>query len=100
MSWWPILVLAAGAYACKAAGVLAGSRLPVAGRGAVLAQLLPPALLAALIVVQTVGDGASVVIDARLAGVVAGGVAAWRGAPFLVVIALAALVTATVRALG
>ena len=100
MSWWPILVLAVGAYACKAVGVLAGARVPVTGRWLTAVQLLPPALLAALIVVQTVGDGAGIALDARLAGVVAGGLAAWRGAPFLAVVALAAVVAAAVRALA
>jgi hypothetical protein len=99
MSWWPILALAAGAYACKAVGVFAGARLPVTGRWVVAVQLLPPALLAALIVVQTIGDGAAIQVDARLAGVAVGGLAAWRGAPFLVVVALAATVAAGLRAL-
>jgi hypothetical protein len=100
MSWWPILALAAGAYACKATGVLAGGRLPATGRWLLVVQLLPAALLAALIVVQTVGAGAAVRADARLAGVAAGGLAAWRGAPFLVVITLAALVSGGLRALS
>jgi hypothetical protein len=99
VSWWPILALAAGAYACKAVGVLAGARLPVSGRWVAVVQLLPPALLAALVVVQTIGDGAAIHLDARLAGVAAGGLAAWRGAPFLVVIGLAAVVAAALRAL-
>ncbi len=62
-----------------------------------LGQLLPPALLAALIVNQTVTDGQSLVVDARLAGVVAGSLAVWRGAPFWLVITIAAAVTALLR---
>ncbi|MPY95304.1 MAG: AzlD domain-containing protein [Acidimicrobiia bacterium] len=100
MSWWPILALAAGAYAFKVSGVQAGARLPMGGRWVVVVQLLPAALLAGLIVVQTIGQGAGISLDTRLAGVGAGGLAAWRGAPFLVVITLAALVTAALRALS
>ncbi len=114
MSWWPILVLAAGAYACKAVGVWLGQRLPRTtaatspgpdggagdGRLVALVALLPAALLAGLIVVQTIGDGAGISLDARVAGVVVGGVAAWRRAPFLAVIILAGAVTAGLRALS
>ena len=55
-----------------------------------MAALLPVALLAALIGVQTFGDGQSLVIDARLGGVLVAGFAVWRRWPFLVVVALAA----------
>ncbi len=115
MSWTAILALAAGAYAFKAIGVLvlgplaarsadrAGSAdeavEPVGGWPLQLGQLLPPALLAALVVNQTVTDGRDLVVDARLAGVVAGAVAVWRGAPFWLVITIAAAVTAALRAL-
>lgn len=65
-----------------------------------LGQLLPPALLAALVVNQTVTDGQDVVLDARLVGVVAGAIAVWRGAPFWLVILIAAAVTGVFRALA
>jgi branched-subunit amino acid transport protein len=97
MSWALILALAAGAYAFKAAGLvlLGGRALPERlVRGV---ALLPAALLAALIVVGTFADGQSLVLDARAAGVGVAAVAAWRGAPFPIVIVLAAAVTAFVR---
>lgn len=62
-----------------------------------LAALLPIVLLAALIGVQTFGKGQAVSLDARLAGVLVAAIAVWRRAPFLVVIALAVVVTALVR---
>lgn len=124
MSWTVILLLAGGAYLCKAIGlVLVGplthrrSR-PVPGNASRTApatdqgggstgvlvragQLLPPALLAALVVSQTVVSGTDLTIDARLAGVVAGGTAAiWKQAPFWMVLVIAAVVTATVRQLA
>jgi hypothetical protein len=70
---------------------------PAGGWPLQLGQLLPPALLAALVVSQTVTSGRDLVVDARLAGVLAGAVAVWRGAPFWLVLAVAATVTAALR---
>ncbi|CAN5453571.1 AzlD domain-containing protein [soil metagenome] len=100
MSWTAILVLAAGAYVLKALGVfvLGGRELPE--RVARCVTLLPAALLPALIAVQTLTTEDRWVLDARAAGVAAAVVAAWRRAPFPVVILLGAAVTAGVRALG
>ncbi|NDH76203.1 MAG: AzlD domain-containing protein, partial [Actinobacteria bacterium] len=49
------------------------------------------------IAVQTVGGDETLVLDARLWGVVAGSVAVWRKAPFVVVVLIAMAVTAFVR---
>lgn len=122
MSWTTIGLLAAGAYLFKAMGLLVfgpatigrsrresdpeatvegrpGGGAPAnAGVALRLGQLLPPALLAALVVSQTVVTDSRLVIDARLAGVVAGALAVLRGAPFWLVLVVAAAVTATVRA--
>lgn len=99
MSWAPIIVLVVGSYGFKAFGVLGLGRL--AGGTAVrfepLAALIPAALFAALIVVQTVGGDESIVLDARIVGVGAGAVAVWRRAPFVVVVVVAMAVTALVR---
>ena len=62
--------------------------------------MIPAALIAALIVNDTFGDGKDLVIDARAAGVAAAALAAWRRAPLIVVIVLGAAVTATVRQLS
>jgi branched-subunit amino acid transport protein len=59
--------------------------------------LLPAALLAALTIVSTLGDGREVVFDARLVGLVVAGLALWRRAPFVVVIVLASAATALAR---
>jgi branched-subunit amino acid transport protein len=97
MSWALVLWLAAGAYACKVFGlVVVGSRHLPPPLERCLA-LVPAALLAALVVMDTVSAGQEIVIDARLAGVSAAAVAAWRRAPLIVVIVLGAGVTALVR---
>ncbi len=92
--------LSLGTYALKAAGplVLGGRPLPVwVDR---VSQRIPAALLAALVVVSTVADGRVLVVDARLAGVAAAGVALrWR-APIAVAVIVAVAVTALVRAVS
>jgi branched chain amino acid efflux pump len=98
VSWWVILVLAAGAYGFKVGGLvlLGGVELPA--RLVRCVALLPAALLAALVVVGTFGGDRMLVLDARAAGVGVAALAAWRRAPFPVVIVLAAAVTAALRA--
>jgi len=98
VSWSAIGLLALGAYAFKVVGlvVLGGRQLPP--KVARCVALLPAALLPALVAVQTLTTDDRWVVDARAAGVAAAIVAAWRRAPFPVVIALGAIVTAVVRA--
>jgi branched-subunit amino acid transport protein len=98
VSWWLVLTLAGGAYLLKAVGLLAFDARPPSPRVLRLLRLLPPALLAGLVVVQTFAADEAIVVDARAAGVAAGALAAWRRAPFLVVIGVAAAVTAGLRA--
>jgi branched-subunit amino acid transport protein len=92
-----LLLLAGGTFALKSAGPLfLGSR-PLPIRVQQVVDLLPSALLAALAIVSTVGDGQSIVIDARVAGMIAAAVALWRRAPFVAVIVVASATTALVR---
>jgi hypothetical protein len=98
MSWPVLLVIAAGAYAFKLIGVFAGERATLLLRAERLLALLPPAVLAGLIMVQTFDGGRRLVIDARAAGLAAGAIAVWRKAPFVLVVIVAAAVTALVRA--
>lgn len=99
MSWGVLLLVAAGLYALKAIGpvALAGRELSPATTRAL--GLLAVPLLAALVVVQTVADGNELVLDARLPALAVAAVAVWRGAPFLVVVLLAAVTAAGLRAL-
>jgi branched-subunit amino acid transport protein len=99
--WTAVLLACALAYATKLAGYLVPPEW-LAGRATARAlALLPVALLAALVGVQTVSaPGPSLVLDARLAGVAAAAVALVLRAPFLVVLVVAAGVAAIVRAAG
>jgi len=97
MSWLAVLLTAAGCYLLKLAGLCVPQQVldrPVVRR---IAALLPVALLAALVGVQTVATGSRLVVDARLAGVVVAVVALLFRAPFIVVVAVAAATAAVVR---
>jgi hypothetical protein len=95
---WPaILVTAAGCYALKLAGLSVPDSVldrPFVRR---LADLIPVALLGALVAVEMLSSGKSLVLDARLFGVGAGVIALLLRAPFLVVVVVAAVTTALVR---
>jgi hypothetical protein len=100
MTWIAIFATAAACFALKVAGWSLPVRLLDGERLQRAATLLPLALLAALVVVQTFGDGRSLVIDARAAGLAAAGVAVLRRAPFIVVVVVAAATAAVVRVLA
>ena len=94
------VIMTVGTFALKSAGplVLGDRALPVGFQRVV--DLLPAALLAALALVSTVGDGQEIVLDARLVGLIVAGLALWRRAPFVVVILLASAATAIARLIG
>jgi hypothetical protein len=97
-----ILVIAVGlaTVGLKAAGplILGGRQLPAPMLEVV--GLMAPALLAALIATNTLASGQQLVVDARLLGVAAAGVALLLRAPVIAVVAVAAIVTALARAAG
>jgi hypothetical protein len=100
MTWTVILVASAGCYLVKAAGALAGRRIPDSDRTRALTATVTVALLTALIVTQTVADGRALRFDARIAGLAAAALVIWRRGSFLLVVVVAAAVTAAARALG
>ncbi len=97
MTWLAILVAAAGCYLLKLAGLSVPSRVlerPVVAR---VADLLPVALLAALVAIQVFTQGPDLVVDARAVGLGVAVVLLLLRAPFLVVVFGAALVAALLR---
>lgn len=99
--WTAVLVAVAVAYGLKLVGYLVPERLLSHHRVVRASGLLPVALLAALVCVQTFGGPhGTLVVDARLAGIAVAVVALLLRAPFLVVIVVAAVVAAGLRALG
>ncbi|ACQ80718.1 branched-chain amino acid transport [Beutenbergia cavernae DSM 12333] len=65
-----------------------------------IAALMTVALLAALVAVQAVTTGRSLAFDARLPALGVAAIALALRAPFIVVVLLAAIVAAGLRALG
>jgi branched-subunit amino acid transport protein len=99
MMWAAVLLTAAGCYLLKLLGLSVPASVlehPVAHR---VADLLPVALLAALVAVQVLADGAALTLDARLVGLGAALVALLLRAPFIVVVLVAAVAAALVRLL-
>jgi branched-subunit amino acid transport protein len=99
MTWLAILAAGVGCYLLKLAGLSVPSRVlerPVVAR---VADLIPVALLAALIAIQVFTRGPDLVLDARAAALaVAVGLLLLR-APFLVVVFGAAAAAALLRLL-
>ena len=85
-------------FAIKAVGpvALGGRALPPRLTGVIV--LLAPALLAALIATQALADGDRLAAGADTAGVVAGGIVAWRTRSIIACVVVAAAVTAALRA--
>ena len=99
MTWVVIAVVGAATILFKASGpVLLGNR-ELPPRVASVVELLAPAMLAALVVTQTVGGDREVVVDERLAGVAVGALAIALRAPLVVVMAVAGATAAVLRLL-
>ena len=95
--WAAIIVGSAGCYLLKLTGLSVPERLLEHPRVRRIAELLPIALLAALVGTQTFASGRSLEIDARLAGLIVAVILVWRRAPFLVVVFAAAGTAALLR---
>ncbi|MEX0151214.1 AzlD domain-containing protein [Microbacterium sp. LMI1-1-1.1] len=98
--WTAVLLASILCVALKAVGYLVPARVLEAPRPARIADLLTVALLSALVVVQTLAVGAAVVVDARLPAVAVAAVLLWARAPFLLVVAAAAVTAALLRLWG
>ena len=99
-AWWTVAIVGAATIAIKGSGpVLLGGR-PLPPRFARIIGLLAPALLAALVAISTFGAERELVLDERALGVGAAALALAFKAPALVVVIVAAVVTAVARPLA
>ena len=100
-AWATIVLLTVATYALKSFGpmVLGGGR-SLPPRLTRLADELPAPLLAALVALSTFTDGTTWTLDARVIGLGAAAIALWRRLPFVVVVIVAAVATAVVRAIA
>ena len=97
-TWATVLLASAGSYLLKALGWSVPSRVLEREQVRRTVLLIPVALLAALVVVQTFAVGRHLELDARAAGLAVAAVAIVLRAPFLLVVVLAALTAALIRA--
>jgi uncharacterized membrane protein len=95
-----LLLLAVGTYLMKSVGPVASAGRALPPALARFAELVPAALLAALVATQTFASGDTLVLDARAAGVGVAAIAVALRAPFALVVLLGAAVTALVRLAG
>jgi branched-subunit amino acid transport protein len=96
---WPAVI--AGALCCygiKLLGFSVPRRIMTNERVREIAGLLPVALLAALVLTQSLSTAHHLEIDARAGGLVAAMACAAKRAPFLVTVTVAVVVTAGLRA--
>ena len=96
-AWIVVAVVGVATIAFKAAGPVLIGRRSLPPRVRPIIDVLAPVMLIALVVTQTFGGDEEIVVDARVAGVAAAGVAIWVRAHVIVAMAVAAAVTALVR---
>ncbi|MFK0401677.1 AzlD domain-containing protein [Microbacterium sp. NPDC090225] len=95
--WSAILLAALVCLSLKAVGYLVPPKVLEAPKPARISDLLTVALLAALVAVQTLGDGQAIVVDARVPALLVAGGLLWLRQSFLVVVFAAALTAALLR---
>lgn len=86
-------------FALKLAGYLVPQKLVEGPALSRVAALVTVALLASLVVSQTIGDNGSLALDARVPAVALAGALLWLRAPFILVIVAAAVVAGLLRLL-
>lgn len=99
--WLTIGLLALGTITIKAIGPITLGNRTISPPVAAVISLLAPPLLAALVLVETIGDGdGGFSLDARLGGLAAAGATIALKLPVLAVVLIAAVATALLRALA
>ncbi len=97
LTWAAIGALAVGAYGQRLAGMFLIDLNRVGPKMTALLNALPVAIICAVIAEQTLTSSGEVMLDARVLGVGAALVCAWRRMPMYVTIGVAALITALFR---
>ncbi|EPH39426.1 AzlD domain-containing protein [Streptomyces aurantiacus] len=95
-----VLALAAGTYAFRLAGPLLHGRVELPARVQELLTVAATVLLVALLATGALMEGHDFAGWSRPAGVLVGGVLAWRRAPFVLIVVGAAGATALLRLAG
>jgi branched-subunit amino acid transport protein len=98
--WWVVAGVALTAAWLKASGPVLFGRRTASARLARVLDLLPVAILSALVVSQALGRGRTVHLDTRVVAIAVAGLLVWRRAPLVAVVITSAAVAAIIRALG
>lgn len=98
--WIAVLAASLGCYAEKLLGYLVPASVLESRTFRQISGLMPVALLAALVSVQTFASGMTLALDARAVALGVAVIALVLRAPFLVVVLLAGVTAAGLRALG
>ena len=98
--WLAVVSAGLATFAIKLVGHLLPRHWLAQPRVARVAALVTVALLSALVAIQAATSGGRIVLDSRLAGIAAAVVALLAKAPFVVVVLVAAVVTALLRWAG
>ena len=99
-SWIAVLAASIIAFAFKQSGYTVPPAWLEQPRITRVTEMLPAALLAALVVLETFSTGSHLVLDARAAALIVAIIALLLRAPFIVVVVLAAITAAVLRLLG
>jgi len=97
VTWIVVAVVGVATMAFKASGPVLLGRRELPPRVTSVVEVLAPAMLAALVVTQTLGGDRELVFDERLLGGAAGGIAVWLRAPLVVVMIVAGATAALIR---
>lgn len=98
-AWLAVVLVAMTTFGTKGLGPLALGSRELPGPVVRVVVLLGAPLLAALVVTTALADGGELHVGADTGGVAVAGLLIWRRAPVLVVVVVAAAVTAGLRAL-
>ncbi|MGY4770869.1 AzlD domain-containing protein [Kribbella sp. CWNU-51] len=93
-------ILAVGTFSLRFAGPMLRSRFEIPDRAQQILAAAAIVLLTALVATSALMDGHGPAGVARSAGVLVGGILAWRRTPFVLVVVAAAATAAGLRLLG
>ena len=97
LTWGVVAVLAIGVYGQRALGMALIDPNRISVRSRQVLAMVPLSILCAVTALQTLSSQGALVLDARVAGIVAAAASSWKRAPMFLVVVAAAAVTAAVR---
>lgn len=100
MTLQAVLLAAVGIVTLRQLGMFVLRGTAQGGAAEKLLRLVPVSVVAAVVALNTLTTKGNLVIDARAAGAAAAAIAVWRRANLVVVLVVAAVTTALVRAIS